>query len=281
MARCWAGTSPTGAVYLIRDGKTLARVGLPVDSIFDVLLLPEVPPGAAAHAPTGPTFLVALVATGNPGRIYRVALDQFRPPRESTRADSPIRRRSPPGVSPSFGEMRDRNVRRLALLPDGRIAAGSAPHGNVYLFPRNGGHPSCFRKTMKPRSPTCCLSRTAIFTPRLFIRHRRVNTASTGPVVPEPPLRSPPAQRPPRIRETTPPPASRQRRTQRGSLRRPQLRGFLSRRRIPRSMLLTRSSLAFYRSSVAGVPCCSSRQATRGRASAWDLKPASALRLPG
>ena len=32
-------------------------------------------------------------------------------------------------------------MRRLALLPGGRIAAGSAPHGNVYLFPREGGYP--------------------------------------------------------------------------------------------------------------------------------------------
>jgi hypothetical protein len=135
-----AGTSPTGAVYLIRDGKTLARVGLPVDSIFDVLLLPEVPPGAAAHAPTGPTFLVALVATGNPGRIYRVALDQFRAAGVNAGRLSDPAALAARGVT-LFGEMRDRNVRRLALLPDGRIAAGSAPHGNVYLFPRNGGHP--------------------------------------------------------------------------------------------------------------------------------------------
>lgn len=135
-----AGTSPTGAVYLIKGGKTVARVGLPVDSIFDLLLLPEVSPGTTARAPTSPASLVALVATGNPGRIYRVALDQFRTAGVNAGRLSDPAALAARGVT-LFGEMRDRNVRRIALLPDGRIAAGSAPHGNVYLFPREGGHP--------------------------------------------------------------------------------------------------------------------------------------------
>ncbi|MEO6246892.1 MAG: hypothetical protein ABIQ12_15810, partial [Opitutaceae bacterium] len=46
-----AGTSPKGALYLIRDDQPVARVALPVDSIFDLLLV---------DAQT------ALVATGNP-----------------------------------------------------------------------------------------------------------------------------------------------------------------------------------------------------------------------
>ena len=37
--------------------------------------------------------------------------------------------------------MSDRNLRRLALLTDGRIAAGSAPKGNIYLFAAAGGAP--------------------------------------------------------------------------------------------------------------------------------------------
>src|SRR5687768_8332508 len=45
-----AGTSPKGALYLIRDDKAFARVALPVDSIFDLLLLDE---------------KTALVSTGN------------------------------------------------------------------------------------------------------------------------------------------------------------------------------------------------------------------------
>jgi hypothetical protein len=52
-----AGTSPNGGLVLIRDGKILARVGLPADSIFDLL---EVSPTSV------------LVATGNPARIYQL-----------------------------------------------------------------------------------------------------------------------------------------------------------------------------------------------------------------
>jgi hypothetical protein len=139
-----AGTSPTGALYLIKGGKTVARVGLPVDSIFDVLLLPAVPlgsnPGATQRASSGTTSLMALVATGNPGRIYRVALDRF-----SAAGVNPAKLSDPAALAAKgftlFGEIRDHNVRRLALLPEGRVAAGSAPHGNVYLFPPEGGHP--------------------------------------------------------------------------------------------------------------------------------------------
>src|SRR5262249_50370384 len=36
-----AGTSPKGGLYLVRDGKVAARAALPVDSIFDLLLLDE------------------------------------------------------------------------------------------------------------------------------------------------------------------------------------------------------------------------------------------------
>ena len=39
----------------------------------------------------------------------------------------------------TFGQIRDRNVRRIVALPDGRIAAGSSPKGNIYLFPRDPG----------------------------------------------------------------------------------------------------------------------------------------------
>ena len=121
-----AGTSPTGAVYLIKEGRTVARVGLPADSVLDILLLPD------ARS--------ALVATGNPGRIYRIGLDKL-----AAAGVNPARLSDPAALAARgctlFGEIRDRNVRRLAVLPDGRIAAGSAPRGNVYLFPRDGGPP--------------------------------------------------------------------------------------------------------------------------------------------
>ena len=59
-----AGTSPQGTLALVRDGKVVASLALPVDSIFDLAPLP----GARR---------TVLVATGNPGRIYRVDLEKF------------------------------------------------------------------------------------------------------------------------------------------------------------------------------------------------------------
>lgn len=120
-----AGTSPKGGLYLLREGVTVARVGLPADSLFDIVVV---------DANT------VLVATGNPGRIYRIDVNAFAargitPDRITDRA-----RLAERGIT-LFGEIRDRNVRRLAALSDGRIAAGSAPRGNVYAFAREGGAP--------------------------------------------------------------------------------------------------------------------------------------------
>lgn len=120
-----AGTSPKGALYLVRDGKIAARVALPVDSIFDLLLLDE-------HT--------ALVATGNPGRIYRLDLGKFATAGIGAEKISDAKLLADRGVT-LFGEIRDRNVRRIALLAGGRIAAGSAPKGNLYTFARDGGAP--------------------------------------------------------------------------------------------------------------------------------------------
>lgn len=116
-----AGTSPRGALELVRDGKIAARTALPVDSIFDLALLGD----------------AALVATGNPGRIYRVALARFAAAGVGGDKVSDPAALAARGIT-LFGEVRDRNVRRLALMPDGRVAAGSAPKGNVYLFPAPG-----------------------------------------------------------------------------------------------------------------------------------------------
>ena len=134
-----AGTSPTGALYLLKDGKPAARVVLPVDSIFDLLLLPA--DDAATQNPEPQTQnSVALVATGNPGRIYRVDLAKFAGAGVSPDRISDPRILAEKGIT-RFGEIRDRNVRRLARLADGRIAAGSAPRGTVYVFPAGGGAP--------------------------------------------------------------------------------------------------------------------------------------------
>ncbi|WP_457795388.1 hypothetical protein [Horticoccus sp. 23ND18S-11] len=120
-----AGTSPKGALYLVRDDKAFARVTLPVDSIFDLLLVDA---------------RTALVATGNPGRIYQVDLETFAAGGLVTEKLTDSAQLAARGIT-LFGEIRDRNVRRITALADGRIAAGSAPKGNLYTFPRAGGAP--------------------------------------------------------------------------------------------------------------------------------------------
>src|SRR6478609_11474288 len=119
------GTSPTAALYLWRDGKIVARVPLPADSVFDFLLLPD---GGV------------LAATGNPGKIYRLDLVKLAKAgviEGKIDSDALLADR---GVK-LFGEIRDRNVRRLARMADGRIIAGSSPKGNVYSFSATGGTP--------------------------------------------------------------------------------------------------------------------------------------------
>ncbi len=116
-----AGTSPKGALNLLRDGEVVARTLLPVDSVFDLLAL-----GSEA----------VLVATGNPGRIYRVDLAKFAAAGVGDQRVSDRDALAGRGVT-LFGQIRDRNVRRIAVMTDGRIAAGSSPRGIVYAFPRD------------------------------------------------------------------------------------------------------------------------------------------------
>ncbi len=120
-----AGTSPKGGLYLLREGQPVARVGLPVDSLFDLLVV---------DANT------VLVATGNPGRIYRIDVNAFASRGLTSERITDRAKLAERGIT-LFGEIRDRNVRRIAALPDGRIVAGSAPRGNVYTFARDGGAP--------------------------------------------------------------------------------------------------------------------------------------------
>jgi len=121
-----AGTSPTGGLYLIRGGKVTARTGIPADSIFDIVLLDD---GKSA-----------LAATGNPGRIYRIDIARFAAAGVSPDRITDAKVLAGRGVA-LFGEVSDRNLRRIARLADGRIAAGSAPKGNIYLFGPDGGSP--------------------------------------------------------------------------------------------------------------------------------------------
>jgi hypothetical protein len=121
-----AGSSPRGALHLLRDGAVIASVRLPVDSIFD--LLPD----------TSPDHV--LVGTGNPGRIYRVNLATLAQAGISTEPLRDTAALAAVGVE-RFGDIRDRNVRRLARGRDGRVLAGSAPAGKLYAFPATGGAP--------------------------------------------------------------------------------------------------------------------------------------------
>ncbi len=126
-----AGGSPRGSLSLLRDGKVVASVFLPADSVFGIMELPPSKPGTQGDL---------LVGTGNPGRIYRVSMDRFEKAGvEKARLATPAALAAA-GIS-VFGEIRDRNVRSLALLPDGSVLAGSAPEGNVYSFPAAGGPP--------------------------------------------------------------------------------------------------------------------------------------------
>ena len=124
-----AGTSPQGTLVLIRDGQVVARTALPVDSIFELVLEPV--------TKAGPTVLVG---TGNPGRVYRVAIAAL-----AAAGDQPAKVTDEATLAARgielVGEIRDRNVRRLLRLADGRLIVGSAPKGNVYEFSTPGGAP--------------------------------------------------------------------------------------------------------------------------------------------
>lgn len=112
------GTSPTAAVYLVKDGKVTTRVPLPADSVFDFLQQPD---GSV------------LIATGNPGRIYQLDLKKFAAAGVIEGKAEDDKKLADRGLT-LFGEIRDRNVRRLARLANGRVVAGSSPKGNVYSF---------------------------------------------------------------------------------------------------------------------------------------------------
>jgi|UniRef100_UPI00404B1269 hypothetical protein len=119
------GTSPDGALVLAQQGKILSRVKLPVTSILDIKLV-----GTDATKPTA-----ALVATGSHGQIYRVDLAKF-----AKAGVDPDIDLAAAGIA-LWGAVRDDNVRRLLVLNDGTVIAGSAPKGNVYQFPAEGGAP--------------------------------------------------------------------------------------------------------------------------------------------
>ena len=119
------GTSPTAVIYLVHEGKMIARVPLPADSVFDFLSQPD---GSV------------LAATGNPGKIYKLDLAKLAKAGVIEGKIENDKLLGDRGIT-LFGEIRDRNVRKLARLTDGRIVAGSSPKGNVYSFAATGGAP--------------------------------------------------------------------------------------------------------------------------------------------
>jgi len=101
-----AGTSPQGGLYLLRGGAVVARAALPVGSIFDIALAGD---GRSA-----------LAATGNPGRIYRIDLAKFAAAGASADRTPDAGALLARGVT-LFGEVGDRNLRRIVRLADGLI----------------------------------------------------------------------------------------------------------------------------------------------------------------
>jgi len=124
------GTSPTAAIYLVRDGKISSRVPLPADSVFDLLALPD---GSV------------LASTGNPAKIYRLDLKKLALAGIIDGKIGDDKVLADKGVT-VFGEIRDRNIRRLLRLADGRVIAGSSPKGNIYSFAAAGGNPTLLQE---------------------------------------------------------------------------------------------------------------------------------------
>lgn len=210
-----AGTSPKGALYLVRDEKPVARVALPVDSIFDLLILdPD----------------TALASTGNPGRIFKIDLKKFATVGLVADKITDAKILADRGIT-TFGEIRDRNVRRLAMMADGRIAAGSAPRGNVYLFPKDGGAPVILQENRDGEvtdllpQPNGDLYATIVFSPTTG--ESRITPAAS-------------ASRPAGQRDDTPPPAQAERFGGRSSLVWFPANGFAE-------VLTARANTAFYR----------------------------------
>jgi hypothetical protein len=126
-----AGAAPGGVLYLVKDGKVVARAPVNADVIWDIRPL------------DGDDYLVA---TGTPATILRVSLDKFRDagiaaaPAPESKDDKDAKPVETPGIAP-WATIRDRNVRRLIVAEDGRVIAGSSPRGAIYEFGREGGQP--------------------------------------------------------------------------------------------------------------------------------------------
>jgi hypothetical protein len=124
--RLLAGTGGQGGLTLIEGNRVVARLLLPVDSVLDLLAIDDA---------------TVLAATGNPGRIYRIDLALLSRAGLATEKLADADALAAKGAT-VWGEVRDRNLRRLSRRADGSILAGSAPRGNVYAFAAGGGNPT-------------------------------------------------------------------------------------------------------------------------------------------
>ncbi len=167
-----AGTSPQGSVTLVRKGQIVAALELPVDSIFDFIRQP----GEAK---------AVLIATGNPGRIYRLDLAAFEAAGVAKGKVTALADLAQHGVQP-FGEVRDRNVRRLLALSDGRVMAGSAPKGNVYAFSPSGGAPLLLMENKEAEVTDLLLDSTGGFYAAITLSGTLVESRVNRPAPPVP-----------------------------------------------------------------------------------------------
>lgn len=279
-----AGTSPSGALYLIRHGKIVSRVGLPADSVFDILPLRT--PGASPDS----AVTAALVATGDPGRIYRVDLKTFAEAGVGAGKVSDPKALAAKGLT-EFGRIHDQNVRCLARLPDGRVAAGSSPEGNVYLFPATGGAPLALAENQNAEvtdllaQPNGDLYASIVYShssgqsriggegAAVHTRSATMSTGSTPPKAPVPPTSAAQFTSNPPLE--TPPPA------ESGTER------FFGRSKVEYfpaggfpETLLSRSGMSFYRLARHGDLLIIAA-GEQGQLMAWDLKRRLSLTLPG
>ena len=270
-----AGTSPKGALNLLRDGTVVARTLLPVDSLFDLLPLDSG---------------TVLVATGNPGRIYRVDVAMFAAAGVNDQRVSDREALAGRGVT-IFGQIRDRNVRRIVVMTDGRIAAGSSPRGIIYAFPRDpatapaadpatGGAPVILHENRDAEVTDLLpdvsgdLFAAVVYAPQGA--DSRLNPASAPPASPPsaPGSGSPNGSgngNPPR--EVPPPAAVPEKFGGRGALVRIPAAGFAE-------TLSVRAGTAFYRIARRGdfLILAGGEQ---GEVSGYDLKARQALTFPG
>lgn len=120
-----AVTTPGATLFLLRDGKIVSRLPLGAEAAWRLVRGDE---GRV------------LVATGNPGRVLEVELSKFAQAGVAEASPADPEAAAKVGLTVR-GEVRDKHLRSLLRTKDGRLLAGSAPKGNVYLLGAAGETP--------------------------------------------------------------------------------------------------------------------------------------------